>query len=380
VLLLQGDTADAEWSTAVGTLAELARNEVLRLVIIVAGDQYQQQAAQLFGETADLRGIDPAEFTVADIATALEAELQGMYDGRVHTQEIVPSVEPARFVNRMRTGDLVTRFLARRREESVAYLDVADGLMLHYATPETGDVHVRPDLDLYRNIRTMLERDPEDVLRWLPMTLTAEELSHWILNRALRPHGVADTPHDLAIERALLIEMARSSWSALVGTGETASNIDLIVGGRPFSTMTSPGVAALTLLDIFQPSPATGLVELILDPDSLVAAAGAIGEQNPVMAADLVENDLISSFATIFIVNGEGSEGDVAVRGQVKSDDGQTTRFTVPNGSVHRIPVSQFQTTTLTLSCEAQYKIGDQTQLPDITVGRDGMLHAGAGG
>jgi hypothetical protein len=379
VLLLEGDSAESEWSTAIGTLVELARSEMLSLVIIVAGDRYQQHAAQLFGESADLRGIDPAEFTVSDIAAALESELQGIYDSRVVTQEIAQTVEPARFVNRMRAGDLVTRFLARRREEAVAYLDVADGLILHTATPEVGDVHVRPDMDLYRNIRTMLERDPDDILRWLPMTFTAEELSHWILNRALRPHGVADTSQDRAVERALLIEMARTAWITLSGSDASTSNLDLIVGGRPFSTM-SPGVAALTLLDIFQPSPATGLVEIILDSDSLVAAAGAIGEMNPVMAADLVEHDLLSPFATVFVVSGESNEGDVAVRGKVQSEDGQVTQFTVPYGSVHRIPVSQFQTTTLMLTCEATFRVGDQTQLPDISLGRDGMLQVGDGG
>ena len=373
VLLLQGDTADVDWTAAIGTLVALVNDNVVSLIIIVAADQFQQQAAQILGDRADLRGIDPAEFSVADIASALETELQSLYDARVDAQSIVPAFEQPRFVSRVRAAELVTRFLARRRQQAVVSVDVADGLVIHWATGEIGDVTVRPDLDLFRNIRPMLAVNQGAIANWLPMTMSSEELSHWILNRALRPHGTADTTYDIAVERAILVEMLRTSWSMMGGADKP---VDAIVAGRPFSSMRSPALAVITLLDVFQPTPDGGVVEIILDPDGLVPAAGAIGQTSPAMAADLVENDLAISAATVFIVTGNGSEGELAVRGQIRGENGETTRFTVPYGSIHRVHVDLSGTSQLSLTCEGAFTIGGQKQITDVTIGRDGMLHS----
>lgn len=218
VLLLQGDTADSDWTAAIGTLVSLVNDNVVSLIIIVAADEFQQQAAQIFGDRADLRGIDPAEFSVADIAAALEAELQLLYDARVDAQAIVPAFEQPRFVSRVRAGELVTRFLARRRDQAIVSVDVADRLVMHWAAGEIGDVIVRPDMDLFRNIRSMLSTSQGAIANWLPMAMSSEDLSHWILNRALRPHGTAETSSDIAIERAILVEMLRTAWANLGGS------------------------------------------------------------------------------------------------------------------------------------------------------------------
>lgn len=375
VILIQGDSAAAEWSTAVGTLSGLVNDGLLGLIIIVAADTYQQHSAQAFGERADLRGIDPSEFTVADIAVALEAELQGLYEVRVSPHTLIASVDSTRYVSRVRAGDLVTRFIARRREQAVAYIDMADGLVVHWANMDASDMAVRPDIDVFRNVRAVFDHDLAAVGQWLPASASTEELSHWILNRALRPHTVADSPHDVAIERAILIEQAHTVWSGMAAGAE--SKLDTIVAGRPFTTMAQPGLIALTLLDVFQPDPDGGVVELLLDTDGIVPAAGAIGERSPAIAADVVENDLLSPFATALIVRGSGTAGELAVRGQTRQENGDTARFTVPYGGLHRIPVEAGTSLTLTLVCESSYTIGGQTQLTDITVGPEGMLRGG---
>jgi hypothetical protein len=375
VIVIQGDKAEGEWSTAIGTLSGLVGDGLFSLIIIVAGDTFQQQAAQVFGDRADLRGIDPGEFTVADIAVALEAELQGLYEARVSPHTLIASVEPTQYVSRVRAADLVTRFIARRREQAVAYIDVADGLVLHWATPVASDMAVRPDIDLFRNVRSVFNHDLAAVTQWLPSSAPTEDLSHWILNRALRPHTVADTAQDVAIERAILIEQARTAWTAMAASAE--SQVDVIIAGRPFTTMPQPGLAAMTLLDVIQPDPDGGVVELMLDADGIVPAAGAVGERSPAIAADVVENDLLIPFATALVVRGGGTAGELAVRGQVRQENGDTTRFTVPFGGVHHIPVPAGASVTLTLACESGYSIGGQTQLTDITIGPDGMLRGG---
>jgi hypothetical protein len=375
LVLIEGDTAGNEWTSATGTLSQLVDEGIVNLVIIVAADQFQQQAAQALGDRADLRGIDPAEFTPADIASALEAELHALYEARVDTHALVAATEPVRYVSRIRAGDLVTRFLARRGNQAVVALDLSDGLMIHWATPEVSDVMVRPDMDLSRNIRTILSSEWQRVGQWLPFQLSSEEIAHWVLNRALRPTSMAESTHDMAVERAILIELARSAWTAMAASSD--ARIDVIVAGHPFSTMRSAPLAAITLLDIFQPDPASGIVDIVLDVDGLMPAAGAIGERSPAMAADLVENDLLSPFAAALIVKGNGNDGELAARGQVQYENGETTRFSVTNGSIHRLDFIPGQNAKVTVMCESGYSIGGQQQFPDLNVGWNGDLRPG---
>jgi hypothetical protein len=375
LVILQGSAAESEWAAAIGTLTSLVGEEIVNLVIIVAGDQYQQQAAQQIGEQADLRGIDPVEFSVADIASALETELQALYDARVDTAAIVGATEGAQFVSRVRSADLVTRFVARRREQSVVSVDMADGTMIHWAAPNQSDVQVRPDIDINHNVREVFKAEAATITQWLPTSISNEDLSHWILNRALRPNTIAESLQDKLIERAILIEQLRTVWSGLPVSVQ--SDIDLIIAGRPFGAMTEPAMAVLTLLDAFQPNPEGGIVELVLDTDGLVLAAGALGERSPALAADVVENDLVDPIATALIVRGTGNDGQLAVRGDLRRQHGESARFTVPFGSIYRIALSAGEMATLTLSCDGDATIGGQSQLGDINVGPDGDLRPG---
>ncbi len=375
LVLLQGDMAEAEWAAAIGTLTGLIGEEIVNLIIIVAGDQYQQQAAKLIGETADLRGIDPSEFSVADIAAALETELQALYDARIDTQAIVAASQSAPFVSRVRAAELVTRFVARRREQSIVSVDVADGAMIHWATSQQSDVQVRPDLDLGYNIRTILNNDMSVLANWLPEPVSNEDLSHWILNRSLRPNTIPESMHDRLVERAILVDLLRTVWNGM--SVSRKPNIDLIIAGRPFTTMSEPVMAMMTLLDALQPDPDGGVVDVIFDTDGLVAAAGALGEQSPALAADVVEHDLLQPFATAVIVRGSVPDGQLAVRGEVRYQNGEITRFTVPYGSIHRIIVGVGQTATLSMTCEEGCTIGGHSQIDGVTAGPDGDLRSG---
>ncbi|HUG15280.1 MAG TPA: hypothetical protein VMM78_09700 [Thermomicrobiales bacterium] len=375
LVLAQGAAKEAEWKAAVGTLSGLVADDVVSIIIVVAGAEHQQQAAQMIGESADLRGIDPAEFSPVDIAAALEAELQSLFEKGARALNLVPATVPPAFVSRARAGDLVTRFVARRLDETIVAVDVSDGTMFHWATPSISDVIVRLDVDVTRNVRSALDIDPARITRWLPMTVSNEDLSHWVLNRALRPRTRADAPHDMAIERAILVELLRTVWQESSGT--PGEQIDLLIAGRPFSRMESPGLAALSLLDIFDPDPASGLVEMVLDVDGLLFAAGAVGEASPAIAADIVENDLLARFATAVIVKGGGNEGEIVVRGQARYAGGETERIAVPAGSVHLVKLNPRKTATISLVCEGDATIGGRSELMDLVVGGDDNVDAG---
>lgn len=375
LVLIHGETTEGEWKAAVGTLSALASDGVVSIIVIVAGDQFQQQAAQILGDSVDLRGIDPAEFAPVDIAAALEAELQTLYERGADTDTIVASSQSPVFVSRARSGDLVTRFVARRLDTTVVAVDVSDGTIVHWATPTVSDVVVRMDVDITRNVRSAFESDPAHIARWLPMPFSNEDLSHWVLNRALRPRSRAQSTHDEVIERAILVEQLRSIWHETPAA--PVGELGLLIIGRPFSHMAEPGLAALAILDAFEPDPAGGIVEMVLDVDGLFYAAGAVGDASPTIAADIIEHDLLQRFATAVIVRGGRGEGEIVVKGHVQYEGGESERFTVPSGSLHLVKLNPRRTATISLTCEGECTIGGKEQLADLVVGGDDNVDAG---
>lgn len=368
VVLVEGSNAIVEWSTVIGTLAGLAAEGAAGQIIIIASEHYQHQAAQMFGEDADLRGIDPAEFPAAEIAAALEAELHALYEARLDPRSTVATHGELRYVSQVRASDLVTRFLARRRQQSVVTVASGDGTTLHWASGSSSEARARPDIDVFTHVRGALALDPDQITRWLPFVLANEDLAHWVLNRALRPFSLAEAPRDVAIESAIITAPLRDLWASFQASRD--AQVDVIVAGRPWAQWPDPTLAVFSLLNIFQPNPAGGLVEIVLDVDGIVPAAGAIGEQNPALAADAVENDLMVPTASVIVVRGSGSDGDLAVRGQLRLAHDEPLRFSVPFGALHHIPLPPGKEATLSLTAEPRFSIGDHRSGEEIVFGR----------
>ncbi|MBA2453883.1 MAG: glutamate mutase L [Chloroflexia bacterium] len=375
VVILDGDNTQSEWATAVGTLSSLSAEGTINQIIIVARDQYQQQAAQTMGEDADLRGIDPGEFSPADIAAAIELELHSLYEARVDAPSMIASDQSVTVVGRARAGDLVTQFLARRREQTVTVVTVGDGTIIHSASPDSSLIGMRPEVDAHANIRSALRRDARHFLRWLPFSMSEEELNHWILNRALRPSTMSDTPRDRLIESAVVTEALRLVWEDLAPTEQR--HHDLIVGGALFATWDSPGLALLSILNALEPKPESGLVEVALDLDGLFHAAGAIGELSPALAADVVERDLLLPLASVIVVNGDVKEGDLAVRGTIASERGGSREFSVPSGSIHQLDLGADETAIVTINCEPLATVGNSEPGAEVVLGQNTRLRGG---
>lgn len=375
VVILDGDNTQSEWATAVGTLSSLSAEGVISQIIIVARDQYQQQAAQTMGEDADLRGIDPNEFAPADIAAAIELELNALYEARVDAPALIAPAQAVAMVGRARAGDLVTQFLARRRAQTVTAVSVGDGTVIHSVSPNSSLIGIRPDIDAHANIRFALRHDARHFLRWLPFSMSEEELSHWVLNRALRPSTVSDTARDRLIEFAVVTEALRAVWADV--TAEDQRRHDLIVGGAVFAGWDVPGLALLALLNALEPQPASGVVEVALDVDGLFHAAGAIGELSPALAADVVERDLLLPLASVIVIDGDANEGDLAVRGTIDSERGGSRQFSVPFGSVHQLDLGADEGAAVTLQCEPSASVGGNSPGEEVVLGQNTRLRGG---
>lgn len=376
IVLLDGEHTQAEWATAIGTLSSLAAEGVIDLVIIVARDQYQQQAAQTMGENADLRGIDPHEFDAVDIAAAIESELHGLSEARFDVSSLVPATRRVSFTNRVRAGDLVTTFLARRRDQHVTAVSIGDGISIHAATQDSNLTANRLDIDAHANVAGMLKQDSRQVLGWLPVLVSEEELHHWILNRALRPDTVSHTVKDRLLEWAITTAALRTAWRDLVGN--TTHHHDVVIGGGALGKWNSPALALLCLLNSLQPASSSGVVEVHLDQDGLLHAAGAIGDLSPALAADVVERDLLMPLASVIAVSSDGSEGDLAVRGEIQYESGDSEPFSVPVGSIHRLALDAESAAKITLHCEPNASAGSAAKGETVTFGEQVRLRGGA--
>jgi hypothetical protein len=375
IVILDGQGTQSEWATAVGTLSSLAAEGIVSQVIIVAREQFQQQAAQTMGEDADLRGIDPAEFEAADIAAAIELELHSLNESRFEVASLMPSTRRVGFTSRVRAGDLVTTFLARRRDQAVTVVTTGDGIAIHAATPSLNLSGVRPDIDAHSSVRAILGIDFRLIMAMMPYPVAEEDLRHWILNRSLRPNSVSDSPRDRLIEAAVTTAAIRYVWREVAGSSEHRH--DVLIGGAALAEWNSPALALLCLLNAFQPDSDSGVVEVHLDQDGMLYSAGAVGELSPALAADVVERDLLAPLASVVIVRSEGAEGDLAVQGEIAYETGRSRQFSVPTGSVHRLDLGPDESAVMTLKCESNVSIGSSGKGEQVVIGEQVRLRGG---
>jgi hypothetical protein len=375
IVLLEGSRAQAEWASAVGTFGTLIGEGLVSQLIVLASEDFQQHVIQTLGERANLTGLDPAQYEAHEVAAALEAELLGHYEERVAMGPALGLQRSPTFVSRSRAGDLAARFIARRQAKSVAAISVAEGTVINWSTIHSGAALNRPDLDLHANIRGLFGPAFEFARALLPIDLSQEDLANWILNRALRPRVQAATIRDQVIESVLSSGLLHQAWQDLSGIAN--DQLDLLIGGRAFCNDRYPALGALALLNGLQPAPLGGVVEVYLDPDGLLISAGAIGEMVPALAAEAIEHDLLSPAATVIVVEGEGSEGEVAVTGRLTYEDGETVALSVPFGTLQRLQLGEGDRASLLLVCEPGYTIGGSNPGEELEFGQTHPLRGG---
>jgi hypothetical protein len=375
VVLLEGRRAQAEWASAVGTFGTLLAEGLRSQLIVLASDEFQQHVIQTLGEQANLTGLDPAQYEAHEVAAALETELLAHYEERVNAGPALGLQRNPVFVSRARAGDLAARFIARRQEKSVATVSISDGTVINWSTLHSGAALNRPDLDLHANVRGLFGPAFEFARSLLPVDMSQEDLANWILNRALRPRVNAATPRDQIIESVLSSGLMYQAWQDLSGIAN--DQLDIVIGGGSLCYDSFPSLGVLALLNGLRPAPLGGVVEVYLDPDGLLTAAGAIGDVIPALAADAIEHDLLSPAATVIVLEGEGSEGEIAVTGRLTYEDGETVPISVPFGTIQRLQLGEGDRASLWLVCEPGFTIGGSNPGEELEFGQTHPLRGG---
>jgi hypothetical protein len=373
IFIHEGGSAE-EWDIAIEAVADAAREGELANGIVVADEAHQQTVAQSLGSLIELSGIDPADYAVWEIALALETEFRDQYARKIEASPTLHLFANAPFVDRIQATQAVAAFLHRRMSRNVLSLQIGDGTLLHSASKRGGVTVCRVERDFGRGARSLLSLEPEQVARWLPFRWSPEEITQWLLNRALRPTVEAEATTDLFVEAAVQREVI---GDLLRGAGVNgAADVDLITVGPGFCA-DDDGLTLLTILDGVMPHSADGQVTIALDAEGLMPALGAISSRDPGFAREVIEQDFLTPLATIIVVEGRGEDGSLAVRGAVTFAGSEPQRFSVPFGSVHVLPLHEGASADITLTMEPGFQIGNRAGQDTVSFTGDHQVFGG---
>jgi MutL protein len=259
---------------------------------------------------------------------------------------------------------LMTRFVAERDGRAALTLDVGSASTAGYLHSQGrySPAVVSGVGTGYGVGAVLAERGLAAIARWLPFPINERDLTHWLLNKMLRPQITPTTREDVLLEHAVAREALALALGALWDERSGAPYDFVIACGGVLAHAPHPGLAALTLLDALQPSPDESLmaIELHLDVLGLMGACGALAFTAPDMALTLFERDLLNNtpLATCIVPLGSGRVGEIAVEAELKTLSGGTQRISVQHGQIGCLPLAPGSSGTLTLRPAGGVRIG----------------------
>jgi hypothetical protein len=290
--------------------------------------------------------------------------------------EAVEAMAAAPPLARARAIDLVNRFMALQFDCEVLTVDLDEGFTCCWARGGEGRALSEPALDLALGAANLLTALPlNEVLRWLPFSMSEAGLREWILNRAVRPFTVPVSRKDRVIEVAIVRELLRIGAAELGGTGKSTLSPDLLVAGSFFARWPDPFDVFMALIDGLNPQPASGVVQVAIDREALLPLIGTLGALEPDRAAELFEHDGLFDLGACVVASCPPGE---EVRGELTYQDGQVRKFAVAGGSLLRLPLAGGErAASLMFSASGRVSIGRNGQGRGATFGADLAPHGG---
>jgi len=370
-------TSSATFSAASPRSSGVAR------AVVVAEPNHQSAFAGAFGTKIDTRMVAPGEKSAGELASEIERELLDAYRAQMQTADFAEVTRDAVGVPMVRAQavDLVNRYIARAFGRRVITIGIDDGAHVHWAAGDQTAVSTLPHLDLGPMITGLTAREVADAARWLPFATTEDELISWVLNRAVRPWTAPHDPRDVLIDQAMARQVARRALGDISRSYPLAlPGADLVIGGRWFARGADAGSTALALLDSIDVVPDHGVLDLAIDQDGLMAVAGALGAIDPALAADIFEYDGLTHLGSAVVIGGTAHDGDLACRGELQYESGETVSFSVASGQLEVLALRAGETATLVLRPERRFSVGGHPSGKSVTLSDNRRIIGGAVG
>lgn len=347
-----------------------SRRDVNKRRVIFAGNSHaRERVIEALSSQADLQVVD----NVRPSLDVERLEPARQLITRLYNETLLPQLPGAGALRRLSSAPLVsasdalglmTRFIAQHYQRATLAIDCGGANTAAYLAADGSYVPM-----VFGGIGSgyglgglLAERGVTAIARWLPFAISERELTHWLLNKMLRPQLIPSSREDVLIEQAVAREALGLAAAALLEERGAAGYDFVVAGGGVLANAPHPGLAALTILDALQPSADTSLlaIELHLDTLGLLAACGALAFSNPDAALTLLERDLLSNtpLATCVVALGGGKPGEVAVEAELRESGGAVRRITVEHGQIGRLPLAPNRKAQLTLRPASGVRIG----------------------
>jgi hypothetical protein len=187
-----------------------------------------------------------------------------------------------------------------------------------------------------------------NIARWLPFSVTEDEIRQFVLNRMLHPHIIPGNARELQICQAFAREAMTMTMEAAKNSVAMWPETDLVLAtGGILAHTPKYSQVALMLLDALQPR---GVTSLVLDKTMLITQLGALATVAPITAVQVNENDAVTHrLGTCVIPFGGLQPGQLAVRVGVEYSNGRQLSVDVMAGSIEVIPLRLNEQALLTL-------------------------------
>jgi len=259
---------------------------------------------------------------------------------------------------------LMTRFIAEHDGRAALTLDVGSATTAAYLHSQGrySPVVLGGAGTGYGIAMVLAERGLAAIARWLPFPINERQLTHWLLNKMLRPHVLPVTREDVLLEHAVAREALALALQALWDERAGAPYDFVLAGGGVLAHAPHPGLAALTVLDALHPSPEETVlaIELHLDTLGLIGVCGALAFAAPEPALTLFERDLLSNIplATCIVPLGSGRLGETAIEAELKHVGGGSRRIAVQHSQIGRLELPPGSYGTLALRPASGVRVG----------------------
>lgn len=254
----------------------------------------------------------------------------------------------------------VIRFLSKELASKKGVLGVNLGASAAVvAAAFDGDLSlgVFPQFGLGARLPDMLEQVPlREIMRWLSIEITEDELRNYIHNKALYPASLPASAEEMAIEQALSRQAIYSAtrWAARNFSAQAESAGEgllpwfeaIVATGSAAAQAPNLAQAALILLDGVQPC---GVATLVLDQNQIAPALGAAAAVNPLLVVQVLESNAFLHLGTVIAPVGHARPGSPILRLKVTYESGHEASLEVKQGALEVVPLPSGQTARLQL-------------------------------
>ncbi len=339
---------------AVKTLSQQSESGSYQLPVLYAGaPQFVEAVRRMLNGSAEVTRIETlvSQSQLGPVSMAASALYERDIIRRVPGYEKLRSWSNADPVGTASSLSSLVRFLAQHYAMNVAAIDVGSNNTTLMMAGERGEFIplVNTGVGMGTGLGAILQQvGARRIARWLPFTVSEEELRQFVTNHMLHPESLPTSQRELHLFQAFAREaiMLSRDASGSENFGQFEADLILATGGI-LAHAPRYSQAALLLLDALQPR---GVTSLVLDRTMLISQLGAVASVAPVAAVQVNENDAVMHrLGTCVVPFGDLPQGQVAIRVGVEYSNGRQVTAEVMSGSIEIIPLKLNEQALLTL-------------------------------